>query len=491
MFVDYEKAFDTVEWNYVEECLLYFNFSYTIINWVKILYRNITSCVSNNGWFSEFFVLSRGVRQGCPLSPYLFIISAEIFAISIRRNNKIKGININGDNSKIGQYADDTFMAFLFDKDSLDEILYTLDNFELLSGLKVNYDKTEILRIGSLKNSDAKLYTQRKLSWTNNPSVLLGISLGTDLAETSKKNYEQMIIKIQNIVKLWQTRQITLLGRITIIKVLLLSQLIYRFSVLPSPLPDQMKRINDIFFDFLWNNKKHFIDQKVMINSLGEGGLNMIDISSKDTSLKCSWVKRLCDKDNTCLQKIACYFIPNADGLFWSGNLTVSNALNLMLHQSLIWNNIVKAWCIYNFSSPTCIEDILNQQIWYNSHILIGKCPFFFGPLHMKGIVYIKDLVSQDGHIMTANEILIQYSLDKNHLMSINSIIGAIPQQWKVIIRNSYPNFNINTISLSNFERALANTKFSNFVYLQIVSKKHKPFTDKIVHKWITDLGQD
>ena len=296
MFVDYEKAFDTVEWNYVEECLLYFNFSFMIINWVKILYRDISSCIINNGWFSDFFGLSRGVRQGCPLSPYLFIISAEIFAISIRNNTQIKGIDMNEGFSKIEQFADDTFLAFLFDRDSLDEILITFDKFENISGLKVNYDKTEILRIGSLKDSDAKLYTQRNLKWTNNPSVLLGITLSPDLKSVISKNYEVVITKIQNIIKLWQTRQLTLLGRITVIKTLLLSQLIYRFSVLPSPSPEQMKKIDHIFFNYLWNNKKHYIDKNVMINTLNEGGLTMIDISSKDISIKCNWVKRLCDK---------------------------------------------------------------------------------------------------------------------------------------------------------------------------------------------------
>ena len=159
-----------------------------------------------------------------------------------------------------------------------------------------------------------------------------------------------------------------------------------------------------------------------MINSLGEGGLNMIDVSSKDISMKCSLVKRLCDENNTSLQKIANYFIPNADGLFWSGNLKVSDALKLMSHQSLLWNNIVKAWCIYNYNSPTSVDDIMNQQIWYNSHILIDKFPFFFGPLHFKGILYIKDLVKQDGHFITADEILNKYSLNRKYIMRVNSI---------------------------------------------------------------------
>ena len=58
-----------------------------------------------------------------------------------------------------------------------------------------------------------------------------------------------------------------------------------------------------------------------MINNLNEGGLAMIDIISKDIAIKCSWVKRLCDKNNVGLQNMANYFIPNPDGLFWSGNL--------------------------------------------------------------------------------------------------------------------------------------------------------------------------
>ena len=94
MFVDYEKAFDSVEWDFVYECLDFFNFSDKIISWVKTLYKNISSCLINNGALSDFLMPSRGVRQGCPLSPYLFILSAEIFAISIRMNDKIKGIYI-------------------------------------------------------------------------------------------------------------------------------------------------------------------------------------------------------------------------------------------------------------------------------------------------------------------------------------------------------------------------------------------------------------
>ena len=68
LFLDFKKAFDTIEWDFINSCLKAFNFGPDIQNWVKILYNNVSSCIVNNGFASEFFPLERGVRQGCPLS---------------------------------------------------------------------------------------------------------------------------------------------------------------------------------------------------------------------------------------------------------------------------------------------------------------------------------------------------------------------------------------------------------------------------------------
>ena len=70
LFVDFEKAFDSVEWSFIEKTLKYCNFGPSLIAWIKLFYTDISSCIQNNGWASEFFTLGRGVRQGCPLSPY-------------------------------------------------------------------------------------------------------------------------------------------------------------------------------------------------------------------------------------------------------------------------------------------------------------------------------------------------------------------------------------------------------------------------------------
>jgi len=62
-----------LEWNFIEKTLRYYNFGDSLITWVKLFYNEVSSCIQNNGWSSAIFNLTRGVRQGCPLSPYLFI----------------------------------------------------------------------------------------------------------------------------------------------------------------------------------------------------------------------------------------------------------------------------------------------------------------------------------------------------------------------------------------------------------------------------------
>ena len=83
IFIDFQKAFDSLEWNFLLSCLEAFKFGPDFIRWVKTFYKNIQSCVINNGLMSDYFTLEWGVRQGDLLSLYLFVAAIESLAIAI------------------------------------------------------------------------------------------------------------------------------------------------------------------------------------------------------------------------------------------------------------------------------------------------------------------------------------------------------------------------------------------------------------------------
>ena len=112
--VDFEKAFDSIEWPFLFHTLKLFGFGENFINWIKILHTDIQACVVNNCFFSPYFRLTRSIRQGCPISALLFLLVAEVLAIQIRENKDIKGIQIKEIEQKIGLMADDTTL-FLAD----------------------------------------------------------------------------------------------------------------------------------------------------------------------------------------------------------------------------------------------------------------------------------------------------------------------------------------------------------------------------------------
>ena len=107
LFTDFQKAFDSISHTYMYSCLSKMGFDISIINWVKLFYNDAKSCISNNGFFSEFFQINRGVRQGCPLSPYIFIICLEFLTNNIANNPDIKGIKIKNIEFKQTLFADD------------------------------------------------------------------------------------------------------------------------------------------------------------------------------------------------------------------------------------------------------------------------------------------------------------------------------------------------------------------------------------------------
>ena len=145
----------------------------------------------NNGWSSNLFKLERGVRQGFPLSPYLFILCAEVLADAIRKHNNIKGILVDGHEIKISLYADDTTLILDGYRASFQNSLQILEFFRAISSFRLHYKKTEVLWIGANTGREEKLCPENVLRWMRDKVKTLGVWLSTDPEIMLKANYEE------------------------------------------------------------------------------------------------------------------------------------------------------------------------------------------------------------------------------------------------------------------------------------------------------------
>ena len=135
---NFEKAFDSIEHSFIISTLK--GFGPDFIQWVKTFFKNVESCVINNGRLTGYFPLQRGTRQGDPLSACLFILALEVLLIQIRENADIKGIIINETEIKLSAYTDDRSFLVI-DVQSLYLIFFMCNQFREFSSLKLNFNR--------------------------------------------------------------------------------------------------------------------------------------------------------------------------------------------------------------------------------------------------------------------------------------------------------------------------------------------------------------
>ena len=254
--IDFKKAFDSVSKSSIIKCLQLFNFGPYIINMVSALITNSESCVRNGGWYSSWFPCERGVRQGCCVSPYLFLLVAEILSIKLRNSEEIKGICINHVNVKLNkvlQYADDLSL-FVKNETELEAALKIIEKFGMISGLKLNRQKSIVLPFGGFQhNYESYLDVQ----WLKPDECIkvLGIYFsGVKQASKIELNWKYKIEKMVQIINRWNKREISLYGRIILCKTFLLSQINYVIQSLSLPEP-VLNEIDSIFFKFIWQKR--------------------------------------------------------------------------------------------------------------------------------------------------------------------------------------------------------------------------------------------
>ncbi len=150
--LDAEKAFDRLEWQYLWKVLEHFGLGSDYINMIKVLYANPSAVVMTGGIYSSQFFISRGTRQGCPLSPLLFALSLEPLAQKIRQNTMVRPITFCNTSHWISLYADDTLLYVSDTTNSIPHVLSVFNSFSLLSGYKINWTKSALMHLNNLSS---------------------------------------------------------------------------------------------------------------------------------------------------------------------------------------------------------------------------------------------------------------------------------------------------------------------------------------------------
>jgi hypothetical protein len=481
--IDFEKAFDTLEWDHMLKSLKCLNFPQKTIEWIKTIYTNIETCIINNGFTTEYLKPERGVRQGCPLSPYLFIITMEIFNRWIKNKIQTSGLEDNRKNNYlISQFADDTSFALKANKDSIHTLFRTLKQYSSISGLKLNLTKTEIILMGITKEIDIP---QRYRKNIKQEITYLGAVISPDNKNTTERNIEEARKKINILITQWQKRRMPISGKIAIIKSILVPQLTYHLSTLTSPEKKVIKELNKILYQFINNNGREKVKRNIMINTYEMGGYKMIDLETYIKAIKIRWIERLISIGGTWKKYITDKIGPKIEYVARC-NIKYED-LPFKLPEHNMWNEVWRTWCKENFHNPELLDQILNQSIWWNSHIRINGKPLYKKKWDEAGIKWLHNLITENEtgkRWKTIKEIRAEFQITIE-TMDYNSIKSAVPREWKLRIRTEEEEEDKEDYKL--IDQLIDNKRPTKYMYEEMVKgKRETPM--KAMDKWRRDL---
>ena len=478
ILVDFEKAFDSISWDFISKILKLFNFSDHTIQVIKSLQKNSFSKIIQNGHSSELIRLGRGCRQGDPISPYIFVLAVELLGVSVRIHKDLEGFKIRNTEHRISQFADDTNMFILNNERNLRLCMNILEEFHLISGLKINMDKTKVVKFGRDRDSSDNICPDLNLLWTNK-FTSLGIEYdATDLDNITDLNIEPKLIEIQKLIRIWQLRNLTIVGKITIIKSLLISKFIHILLSLPSPKETLFKRIESLFDLFLWNGSTPKFRRDIMENKVEDGGLQYPNLRHVDATMKVSWFKRLY-KSNEGWASIPNFY--NMNDIYLYGDLYQKKLLQTVTN--VFWRDTIKSLLLINKHGVFHgTESLLSTPIWYNSMVLSGINRHWVE----KGLRTIYDLIDDKGVILSMKDMNSKWNIECNFLLyfKLKEKISNICQNQRNLFLNTAPQ-----MSHILYEVEVCNKGNKN-IYYNSLGVNHQPIA-ALQEKWCQNLNEE
>ncbi|KAG1928987.1 hypothetical protein F2P79_023209 [Pimephales promelas] len=247
--LDFEKAFDRVSHQYLLQVLQKMGFSERFLAWVGLLYEDLGSKILVNGHLTKAVNIRSGVRQGCPLSPLLYVACIEPLAQILRRDKWIKGLDIPGTGGLTATcvlYMDDVTLLAT-DLLSVRRAMDLTDWYGRASGAKLNRSKSEALLFGPWGNVDKG---GLDLDFKDNNLKILGVKF--DREGGGQGNWTDMLGKVRQRLGFWGLRQLT-------------------------PPRRFLAKLERAVFYFLWGSKWERLKREVVKKKKENGGKGLPD----------------------------------------------------------------------------------------------------------------------------------------------------------------------------------------------------------------------
>ena len=305
--LDQEKAYDKIDHHYLLETLKKFQLPERFIEMVHSLYKNAETAVIINGVVSTPFNVTRGVRQGDPLSCLLFNLAIEPLACLLRNSQELQGYNIPGIAQKVivSLYADDT-TVYLSKSDSYTKLLGILTKWCAASGAKFNIEKTEVIPTGTkphrqrvittrcINPTDPPLPQEIKITEDGNAVRILGAWIGNEIKEVTP--WEPVLDKVRSTLQRWNKGHPTLDAKRHIVQMFAggMSQFLAKAQGMPRQIEDALTKI---IRSFIWDESTAppMIGIKKLYAPKEKGGISLLNIQARNKAIEVTWLKSYLD----------------------------------------------------------------------------------------------------------------------------------------------------------------------------------------------------
>ena len=270
--------------------------------------------------------------------------------------------------------------------------------------------------IGSLKSNEEKPFG---IKWPSEPIKALGVFFTYDQTLLYEKNFRDKLDKMKKLTNIWSSRGLSIYGKVTIIKSLLIPKLVYASSLFPTP-AKIIKQAEHIIYTFLWKGKDK-VTRLSAINNFEGGGIKMIDIESMVKALRLAWLKRIFNDNESTWKTYLLYLLKDFGGsLIFECNYTMKD-LSII---SIFYRELLQWWS--EFRDHFSDEKYWLSIIWNHKDIRINGKPVFYKTYYNSGIEKYYFTISKLFKILNLQDIIIGITASSCPLLNYLILIGKI-----------------------------------------------------------------